>query len=162
MQFWSSAGGSIATVARTALSTGLDAILPMRAEKNGIFRRIAGLAIHTKLLKLVKLFDFVLSMPERPSFKKGLEFLAREEAQAAFGIGDGDRLERRDHEVNLIHGNIVTINRVGGMKAVDGTKGINTQEGVRIVVRGEGRENVQLFQGGVTIAAGCKRFWSKS
>jgi hypothetical protein len=136
----------ITTVAGTALTTLFDPVLPMGAKNDGIFWRVAGVSVHTDLLKLVKLFDFKL-VPERPCVQS-LEATTSEGGQSTLSRGDGFRLEHRNHEVNCISGKVITINWVGGMKAVDGAQGINGdgQEGIRIVYRVKSGEDKALLK----------------
>jgi hypothetical protein len=74
------------SVARAALSTLFDTILPMRVQENCIFGWIAWFSKHSEGLKLIKLSDFI-GMPKRPGIK-GLESFTGKRAQGALSIGD--------------------------------------------------------------------------
>jgi hypothetical protein len=65
-------GRTVTTMARTTFATGLDLVLPMGPEDNGIGGTSAGSAIHAEGVELITLF-VLGGMPKRPG-REGLEF----------------------------------------------------------------------------------------
>jgi hypothetical protein len=93
----------------------------MRREYNGIRRRFAGRAIHTKGMKLIELSLFSL-VPKILGIKR-LELATGKTTEGSLCVHDGFGLKGTDEEVELFVSDILTINRIGGTNSMDGTKG---------------------------------------
>jgi hypothetical protein len=90
--------------------------------------------VHTCRVAQTDQAELLHFVPEGARVKR-LEMATSKGAQSTLSRRDGFGLKRSDHEVNLISGQIITIHRVSSMKAVNGTKGIEIEMSVGVIVR---------------------------